>query len=186
MLHGLLAGALGEHWVVNTGQIYSTLARLERDGLISRLRTTSSDGPRSTVYKLTQDGRLELVQWFLNPISRENRLRDELHAKLILGSLSEAASPANILQVQRKQLLIELHGLIKRRRQANVQGGLPLALLVESGIMHLEADLRWLDLCESRLEDLMQVPPPIYRQRPRGRPRKQINLGHKELSNEGA
>ncbi len=171
-LHGLLAETLGEPWTVNTGQIYSTLSRLQREGLVHKSRETAESEGDRTVYSLTGSGREELVQWFLEPISRADRLKDSFYAKLVLSCLSEAASPADVLQSQRRQLMSELQDLTQLRRRADAEQKLTSLLLLESGIMHLEADLRWMDLCENRLEELLHLPPPKYVPRPRGRPPK--------------
>ncbi len=171
-LHGLLAETLGEPWSINTGQVYGTLSRLERDGLVlTSYKNTGGDDDR-TVYTLTENGKEELFRWFQEPISRADRLKDSFYAKLVLSCLSEAASPADVLQSQRKQLMTELQDLTQLRRRADAEQKLTSLLLLESGIMHLEADLHWMDLCENRLEELLHLPPPKYVPRPRGRPPK--------------
>ena len=173
-LHGLIAEALGEHWTVNTGQIYSTLSRLEREGLVDRRQEVADGDEDRTVYELTEPGRMQLVGWFRQPVSREDRLRDAFYAKLVLSRVSGSVSSAEVLQTQRKQLLTELHELTKLRRRSDAKSELPWLLLLESGIMHLEADLRWLDLCEERLDELNRMPPLRYIQRPRVRPPKSV------------
>lgn len=171
-LHGLLSEALGEPWSINTGQIYSTLSRLEQQGLVLRSDVGADETDR-TVYELTEVGRQELTRWFLQPVSRADRLRDAFYAKLVLSCLSDTASPPEVLQSQRRQLMGELQDLTQLRRRADSEGRLAPLLLLESGIGHLEADLRWLDLCERRLEELQELPRPEFVRRPRGRPPKE-------------
>jgi DNA-binding PadR family transcriptional regulator len=171
-LHGLLTEELGNYWTVNTGQIYSTLSRLERDGFIGEREDAARADDDRTVYELTGTGKEELNRWLREPVSRDVRLRDGFYAKFVLSRLSPEVSLEEVLQAQRRQLLRELHELTQLRRRAESENQLPQLLLLESAIMHLEADLRWLDLCEARLEDLGDLPPSQYEGRPRGRPPK--------------
>ena len=171
-LHGLMESTLGDPWAINIGQIYSTLSRLEREGLVRRRRKAEAETGDRTVYEITGEGKTELAQWLREPLSREYRLRDTIYAKLVLSNLSGSVSPEEVLQAQRRQLLSEMHELTRMRSDADPQSELLWILLLESAIMHLEADLRWLDMCEARLEDLDAVPPPRYKGRPRGRPPK--------------
>lgn len=171
-LHGLMEAALGDPWAINIGQIYSTLSRLERGGLVVRQLENDDEETDRTIYELTKEGSRELERWFREPLSRDYRLRDSIYAKLILGYLSGSVPPHEILQSQRKQLLGEMQKLMRKRSEVDVGKELPRHLLLESAIMHLEADLRWLDMCEARLEELSEMPPPQYESRSRGRPPK--------------
>ena len=173
-LHGLMETALGGPWLVNVGQIYSTLSRLERDGLIVRKAQAVNGETDRTIYKLTRTGSKELERWFREPLSRDERLRDDVYAKLVLSALSGPVPPLEVLQVQRRQLLNELHELTKTRSDTDPIKDLAWILLLESAIMHLEADLRWLDMCEIRLGELREMPPPKHVSRSRGRPPKQV------------
>lgn len=169
-LRGLMEAALGDHWAINTGQIYSTLSRLERDGLIVRQPAFVNEATERTVYELTQAGRAELERWYREPLSRNYRLRDAFYAKLVLSLFSGPVPPSEVLQVQRRELLSEMHELTRLRAKANPVSELTWLLLLEGAIMHLEADLRWLDMCEARLDELQQMSPPQHASRPRGRP----------------
>jgi DNA-binding PadR family transcriptional regulator len=169
-LHGLMEEALGDPWSINIGQIYSTLSRLERDELVKRLPDTEVEAEVRTIYTITGQGKSELVRWFQEPLSRDFRLRDAVYAKLILSHISGSVSPDEVLQTLRRQLLKEMHELTRLRSEADPTSELSWFLLLESAIMHLEADLRWLDLCEHRLEDLNAASPPRFESRPRGRP----------------
>jgi len=171
-LRGLMEATLGDHWVINTGQIYSTLSRLERDGLVVRQPASVDEAAERTVYDLTQDGRAELERWYREPLPRTYRLRDAFHAKLMLSFFSGPVPPAGVLQIQRGELLSEMHELTRLRAEADPASELPWLLLLERAIMHLEADLRWLDVCEARLDELRRMPPPRHVSRPRGRPPK--------------
>ena len=169
-LHGLMKASLGDHWTINTGQIYSTLSRLERDGLVVRQAASGDEAAERTSYDLTRDGRAELERWYHEPLSRNYRLRDVFYAKLMLSLFFGPVPPDEVLQTQRRELLSEMHELTHMRAETDPASELPWLLLLESAIMHLEADLRWLDMCEARLDELRHVPTPRHVSRPRGRP----------------
>ncbi|MDF1501277.1 MAG: PadR family transcriptional regulator [Anaerolineales bacterium] len=171
-LHGLMESALGDPWSINIGQVYSTLSRLERDGFVEKLPEAELAHDDRTVYSITRRGKSELRRWFREPLSRDDRLRDDVYAKLALSRISRSVSPGEVIQAQRRQLLKELHQLTQLRSSADGPNELPYILLLESAIMHLEADLKWLDLCEQKLEELDATPSPYFESRPRGRPPK--------------
>jgi len=171
-LHGLMEAALGDHWAINTGQIYGTLSRLKQDGLVVRQVASGDEPAGRTPYNLTQAGRTELERWYREPLSRNYRLRDAFYAKLMLSLFFGPVPPDEVLQTQRRELLSEMHELTRTRAEADPASQLPWLLLLESAIMHLEADVRWLDMCEARLDELRHMPSPRYVSRPRGRPPK--------------
>src|SRR6476646_4736951 len=80
-LHDLFEAAVGGHWALNTGQIYTSLDRLERDGLA----VEKGGGPDKRIWALTPDGLAELSHWFLSAVPRDQRLRDEFYLKLMLA-----------------------------------------------------------------------------------------------------
>lgn len=174
-LHSLMGETLGDSWFINVGQVYSTLSRLERDEFVKRLPDSELGDEDRTMYTITPEGKLELDEWLREPLSREYRLRDVVFAKLILSHMSRSVSPEEVLQAQRRQLLKETHELTQLRVEADSTENISWVLLLESAIMHLEADMRWLDLCEHRLTELEKMPPPVFRSRPRGRPPKAEN-----------
>jgi hypothetical protein len=77
-----------------------------------------------------------------------------------------------VLIAQRRELYQQLHQVTVLRQQASPRKDLPWVLLLESATMHLEADLRWIEMCQARLEDLKNYTPPKPEPKPRGRPRK--------------
>lgn len=144
--------AFGEVWPpMNFGQIYSTLGRLERDGLVES-RHVEQEGRRDKrVYQLTDAGRDALDQWAASP-TEGPRLKDEFFMKLILARMAGIADPSALIERQRRAYLQALHEL----NEASVkyqQGGdaaVP-SLLIEGAALHLQADLEWLDLLEREL-----------------------------------
>lgn len=171
-LHGLFMATVGEHWALNTGQIYSSLDRLARDGLVEEIGLEKGGGPDKRLWAITEDGRADLQAWFGAAVPRDYRLRDELYLKLMLAIASRNEKPYDVVQVQRRELFRELHQLTSARNGCDQRRQLPRILLLDGAIMHTEAELRWLDMIEARLGQLSRQPAPVPPSRPRGRPRK--------------
>jgi DNA-binding PadR family transcriptional regulator len=132
---------------LNAGQIYSTLARLERDGLVVG-ESVAGDSRRKRVYELTEAGRAVLAAWIETPVSG-TRLKDEFFMKFVVVASARLAEPKTVLEAQRREYLQSLRDL-DALLVANGNGR-AAELLVEGAILHLKADLDWLDLIEQRL-----------------------------------
>src|SRR5258706_4888881 len=176
-MHGYELGkqltlTVSAEWDVKPGQIASTLARLKEAGLLDSEVMEISDAPDRKVYTLTEAGIEEMHRWYLTPEVRDYRLGDAFYLKLVFSLLGEPVNPDQVLMVQRRELYQQLHQATELRRQADLRTQLPWALLLDSAIMHLEADLRWIEMCEARLPDLKQYTPPKPEPKVRGRPRR--------------
>jgi DNA-binding PadR family transcriptional regulator len=143
--------ALGGNWEINFGQIYTTLGRLERDGLVSA-SDEAEDGRGKRVYLLTEAGRLELEAWFGQPVENPRQLRDEFIVKLIIRHLAGYGDAQRIILQQRQAYLEQLRALTALSSEKKDDPF--VSLLIEGAILHLQADLRWLDICDERLEEL--------------------------------
>ncbi|MBI5959172.1 MAG: PadR family transcriptional regulator [Chloroflexi bacterium] len=159
-------------WDVKPGQIASTLIRLKEANLVDFEIEDSNPAPDRKVYCITELGLEELTRWYLTPEVRDYRLGDAFYIKLVLSLVNGPVSPEQVLMVQRRELYHQLHEVTEMRRSADPQTQLPWLLLLESAIMHLEADLRWIEMCEARLPDLKQYSPPKPEIKMRGRPRR--------------
>jgi DNA-binding PadR family transcriptional regulator len=137
----------GSVWPLNIGQVYTTLARLERDGSV--LGTGTGDDGRA-MYHLTDAGHRELSAWWRSPVSRKERPRDELAIKIALAVTTAGVDAAAILQTQRVDTMRSMQDLTKLKRH-NDTTDLPWRLVLESMIFAAEAEIRWLDHCESAL-----------------------------------
>ena len=173
-LRDAFEAALGGNWPLNSGQIYSSLDRLCRDRLVSEAGTERGGGPDKRLWALTDAGRAVVATWFVSAVPRDYRLRDELYLKLMLAVVTSAARPGPVLQVQRRQLLQELHDLTARRSALDPHRELAQILLLDSALVHTEAELRWLDGVEARLEDIRAQPLPVRGARASARPRRLI------------
>jgi DNA-binding PadR family transcriptional regulator len=160
-----------EVWEVKPAQIYTTLARLEEGQLVSQEGVEQDGGPEKRIYAITSLGKAELAAWFATGVAGEHQ-RDEFFVKLMLSLATEGAQPYRVIQAQRSKLYQDLHEHTTRRNQANPRTELAQIFLLDKAIMHLEADLRWLDMIEGRLDDIRRQPMPEPHIRPRGRPRK--------------
>ncbi len=144
----------GDLWPpVNIGQIYTTLARLERDGLVRGSHVAQEHRPDKRVYELTADGRRELRVWIATP-SAGLRLKDEFFTKLILAGLpgvADGSDPAALIERQRTAFLQSLRDLNDLALRHDAGADTPALLLIEGALLHLQADLKWLDLCADRL-----------------------------------
>jgi DNA-binding PadR family transcriptional regulator len=172
-LHAALVALVGgeENWGVRPAQVYTTLARLAESGLIAEEAVEKEGGPEKRIYALLPAGREELEQWLSTGVLDE-RVRDEFYLKLMLGLAMDTIDSRQLIQVQRHTLYQELHRLTAQRQQADAQSELAKILLLDKAVMHLEADLRWLDMIEARLDDVQRQPLPHPEPKPRGRPPK--------------
>ncbi len=161
-------------WDVKPGQIASTLVRLKEANLVDYEIEEGNDAPDRKVYFITAEGLDELRQWYLTPEVREYRLGDTFYVKLVLSLVGGPIAPEQVLMVQRRELYQQLHEVTEMRREADPQTQLPWLLLLDSAIMHLEADLRWIEMCEARLPDLKHYTPPLPEPKGRGRPRRKL------------
>lgn len=179
-MHGYELGkqlnlVVNAEWDVKPGQIASTLARLKDAELVAYEVEETDDAPDRKVYSITEVGRQELESWYLTPEVRDYRLGDAFYIKLVLSLVGGPVNPEQVLMVQRRELYQQLHQVTELRHQADPRTQLPWVLLLESAIMHLEADLRWIEMCEARLPDLKNYTPPKPSARVRGRPRRKLS-----------
>ena len=136
---------LGGSWEVNIGQVYTTLQRLERDGLVEAAEERGDRG--RLPYRLTEVGRKALETWLAEPESEPQQLREEIYLKLLLAArLADGDLPA-LLARQRRVYLQRLRDLAVSEETARSQGRHDLALLYQGALLHTEADLKWVDAC---------------------------------------
>jgi DNA-binding PadR family transcriptional regulator len=161
-----------ENWDVKPAQIYTTLDRLEEAGLVER-QSDMGEGeePSRRVYAITALGEQALREWFASGVVPEHQ-RDEFFVKLMTALVSGETNVTRLVQTQRVTLYQELHAATAMRDSYNPRTEMAQILLLDKAIMHLEADLRWLDFAEVRLEEVKRQPLPEPEIRPRGRPRK--------------
>jgi len=136
----------------NVGQIYVTLGRLEKQGLIEGEDVEQSSRPNKKVYHLTESGREALRVWFEEP-EDEPRVRDEFFMKLVLAPQTGLADQIALINQQRRQYLNTMRNLSKLAAAENRDNRVA-QLLIEGAMLHLQADLDWLERCQEELEEL--------------------------------
>jgi DNA-binding PadR family transcriptional regulator len=137
-------GPLGE--ALNAGQIYVTLGRLEKAGLVTFDRAEGlADRPDRKVYMLTPDGQQRVADW-LAEVSWPKPDLAEFHLKLVAAAAAGLADPLSIVDTQRRELLRRLRDA-QRAAMAEPDRS-DAALLLEGIVLRLQADLRWLEACE--------------------------------------
>ncbi|MEV5412628.1 PadR family transcriptional regulator [Thermopolyspora sp. NPDC052614] len=173
--------SIGGTWPLNIGQVYTTLSRMERDGLVA---PGEQDGQGRVVYSITEAGRSELTRWFATPVAQADRPRDELVIKLALAVTAPGVDVRRIIQAQRTATMRRMQQLTRAKRVAAGgtaakrahhagAGGAGVAgepgervgedtqdaegrgrahqLVLDSLIFQAEAEQRWLDHCEALL-----------------------------------
>lgn len=137
----------GAYATPNIGQIYVTLRRLERDGLVRSQDVVQTARPNKRVYELTEAGRQAVASWLDGP-SKGPRVRDDLFAKLALSQLIGDADRLGLINRQRRHYLSQLRRLSQLAECEHRR--VPL-LLIEGAMLHLQADLDWLQRCQEEL-----------------------------------
>lgn len=138
------------------GQVYATLSRLKRDGKVAVAGTEQADGPERRIYAITGQGSEALANWLSHPIEPEPHLQATLFTKVTLAVLTgRPVEP--LLDAQRHAHLARMRELTSLRGRA----ALPIALLADYALFHLEADLRWIELTAARIADLARQTSPL-------------------------
>jgi DNA-binding PadR family transcriptional regulator len=132
---------------LNIGQVYTTLARLEREGFVTRLDEDERD---RTPYQLTIEGRDELDRWIAQPVDALDS-RDELVSKVLMALDVPRVHMADVLQGHRRALVEELQRYTRLKADADPTRDLRWLLTVDALVLRLEAMIHWLDQCEGRL-----------------------------------
>lgn len=133
------------------GQIYSTLARLLRHGLVEVEGVEPGEGPERKRYAITDAGITDVEHWLAQPEKPDLYLQSTLYTKVVLALLTDR-SAAGILDVQRAEHLRLMRDLTRRK----ASGDLSDQLICDYALFHLEADLRWLELTTARLDQLAE------------------------------
>ncbi len=144
----------GEVWPLNVGQVYTTLQRLERDGLVE---TDGGGGERSRKrYRITAAGAEELTGWLHTPPELVPPPRDELVIKVLVALQIPGTDVHEIVQAHRRHVIEVMQRYTAIKAEA-AEDDVPLALVADAELFRLEAIVRWLDAADVRLK---QLPPP--------------------------
>ena len=143
----------GGNWALNIGQVYTTIQRLERDGLVESLGGDAADDDRRE-YRITGAGREQLSTWFDNPVVAEAPARDELTIKVLLAVAANDIDVSKLLQRQRRASVEQLQAYTRRKAKADPARDAAFLILLDALIFRTEAEIRWLDACDARIRSL--------------------------------
>lgn len=137
----------GHTWPMNIGQVYQSVQRMERDGLVEVVGEESQGNRSAEVYGITPDGRAVLAEWWATPIIRSRNERDDLVMRIAVAAGSDI-DLRDLIQAQREATIKELRAVTKLMAKANPEN-LTAYLLIQRRIFDLESENRWLDHIES-------------------------------------
>lgn len=140
---------LGRGRPIHYGQVYATLARLLKNGLVEVDAVEPGEGPERKRYAITSAGVTDVSRWLSAPEKPDLYLQSTLYTKVVLALLT-GRSAEDILDRQRSAHLELMRELTRRK----TDGDLADQLICDHALFHLEADLRWLELTAARLADL--------------------------------
>ena len=154
----------GATWPLNVGQVYTTLTRLERDGLVESAEDDEGSvdqgadrgASHGAIYRVTPAGRDEVAAWFTTPVPRTQPPRDELAIKLAIAVTVPGVDVGRVIQQQRSATMAALQDYTRLKRGGRAaapedRADMAWSLVLDSLVFGAEAEIRWLDHCESRL-----------------------------------
>jgi DNA-binding PadR family transcriptional regulator len=141
----------GEVWPLNTGQVYTTLQRLERDGLVES-DDTADEGPQKC-FQITDAGREDLTGWLRTPPDTSTPPRDELVIKVLVALRVPGVDVVDLVQAHRRHLVETMHYYTRLKEYAG-EHDLGLLLVADAEIYRLDAVIRWLDAADARIKRL--------------------------------
>lgn len=145
----------GEVWPLNVGHVYTTLQRLERDGLVES--DGMEEGPQKG-FRITAEGEQELAVWLRTPPDLSSPPRDELVIKILIALQLPGVDVQDVLQSHRRYL-VQLMQEWTRLKEYAAQRDLSFGLAVDAELFRLDAVVRWLDAAEGRIKRAAMEPP---------------------------
>jgi DNA-binding PadR family transcriptional regulator len=162
----------GDVWPLNTGQVYTTLQRLERDGFVES-DDSADEGPQKG-FRITDAGRWELHQWLRTPADASSPPRDELVIKVLVALRMPGVDVSELVQAHRRHLIEAMHQYTRLKEDAG-EDEIGLLLVADAEIYRLDAVVRWLDAADARIKRLPDAPGlPVSPMRTRPRVRRTV------------
>ena len=140
----------GQVWPLNVGQVYTTLQRLERDGLVAAADSESADPGPQKAYRITDAGSAELSDWLRVPPDLSTPPRDDLVMKVLIAVRVPGTDIAEVIQAHRRYL-VQLMQEWTRLKEDDNGRDLAFSLVVDSELFRIDSVVRWLDAAEGRL-----------------------------------
>jgi len=146
----------GEVWPLNVGQVYTTLQRLERDGLVTS-DDPADDTPQKD-YRITGEGRTELDRWLRTPPDLSLPPRDELVIKVLVALRLPGVDMHDVIQAHRRYV-VEVMQQWTRLKENEAETDVHFALVVDAELFRLDGVVRWLDAADGRLKRAAVIEP---------------------------
>jgi DNA-binding PadR family transcriptional regulator len=146
----------GEVWPLNVGQVYTTLQRLERDGMVDS-EGLLQDGPQR-LYRITVEGRAELDRWLLTPADDEAPPRDELLIKILVARQVAGVDVHAVIQEHRRRLIENMQQWTRLKEDTG-DADVALVMALDFELFRLDAVVRWLDAADARTRRDVNVDP---------------------------
>ncbi|WP_274561721.1 PadR family transcriptional regulator [Streptomyces spiramyceticus] len=131
------------------GQVYSTMSRLLKNGLVEVDAIEPGSGPERKRYAITDAGITDVEQWLAQPEKPEPYLQSTLYTKVVLALLT-GRDATHLIDTQRTEHMRMMRALTTRKRRGNLAD----QLICDHALFHLEADVRWLEVAAARLDKL--------------------------------
>jgi DNA-binding PadR family transcriptional regulator len=161
----------GEVWPLNVGQVYTTLQRLERDGLVAS--TDGEDESLQKGYRITPAGSRELAAWLRTPPDTWTPPRDELVIKVLVAMRLPGVEVRELIQVHRRHLVELMQRYTHLKAEAS-EHDVGLGLVADAELFRLEGVVRWLDAADTRLASLPAARPAAASAAAPGRRRRRV------------
>jgi DNA-binding PadR family transcriptional regulator len=139
----------GDVWPLNVGQVYTTLQRLERDGMVES--DDALDDRPQKAFRITVDGEDELAEWLRTPPDLSSPPRDELVIKVLVALRLPGVDVHEVVQVHRRHL-VELMQQWTRVKEDGADHDVGLALAVDAERFRLDSVIRWLDAADGHIK----------------------------------
>ena len=137
------------------GQVYATLGRLQRDGLVEESGQDQDGGPERTSYALTDLGRGKLDEWLTAAETPEPYVTSTLFNKVVVALLAAGVDRArDYLVTQRGAHMSRMRELTAAKSTPDATVGDVVA--ADYALGHLDADLRWLHTTLARVAELQK------------------------------
>lgn len=137
----------GEVWPLNVGQVYTTLQRLERDGLVEA-EGDAPDGPQRS-FRITDDGVDALHEWLGPPVEVSQPPRDELVMKVLVAARVPGVDVVDLVQRHRRSLVEAMQHFTALKASAD-EDDLGTLIVADAEVFRVDAVIRWLDSTEAR------------------------------------
>ncbi len=138
-------GALGNVWSVSYGQLYPTLRRLSELGYVTKKTEPGKKAADKNIYSITEKGRKKIDEWLLKPLRSTYRVKDEFTLRFLFFSKLSPGQVRDYLRAQREKTTLQKESYERTLASRGDQMGYFLQAIIRRGIIHLEAELHWLD-----------------------------------------